>query len=304
MSPAWIAVGLAVGAQARDDVPRFRTEVRRVFVDVFVTRDDEAVLGLAAEDFELLDDGVAQEIELVRTDAVPLSTLAVLDTSGSLDEAERHLLSEAARVFLAGLGPRDEVGLLTATHRLALRVPLTREHGALPLALSAPMPSGATSIRDAVFAGLTLVEGGSGRPLLIVLTDGADNTSWLGEEALFEAARSSECVVYVLAPELPGGDGQNRAGLSFRGAQPPPRPVDGRPYFRRLAEATGGALLDVRRPEELASAFRTLLDQMKARYLLVFEPHGVPDTGWHELRVRLRRQRGVVRARAGYRANP
>lgn len=300
----WLAAALLSGAWTSQDVPRFRAEVRRVFVDAFVTRDGKAVLGLTADDFELFDDGVRQDVQLVGTDAIPLSVLLVLDTSGSLGEDDRATLVEAARTLVAGLGPGDEIGLLTTTHRLELRLPLTEELRAMPQALDAPMARGATSIRDATFAGLTLLSGGRGRPLLIVLTDARDNASWLAEEDLMEAAGTSEAVLYVLAPESIASSLRRRhrwSGLASRREHVSrSMPVEGLPFFGRLARATGGDVLTVGSPEELDEAYEALLAQMKTRYLLVYEPENVSPEGWHELKVRLRDQRGEVRARPGY----
>lgn len=51
-----------VTVQDQQDTPTFRTEVNYVRVDVFVTRDGSPVTDLRPEDFEILDQGVPQEI--------------------------------------------------------------------------------------------------------------------------------------------------------------------------------------------------------------------------------------------------
>jgi len=58
-----------------------------VYLDVFVTRNGESVGGLTADDFEVRDGGKRVAVELVPTDAVPLSAVFVLDTSLSVSGA-------------------------------------------------------------------------------------------------------------------------------------------------------------------------------------------------------------------------
>lgn len=39
---------------------------------------------------------------------------------------------------------------------------------------------------------------------------------------------------------------------------------------------------------------------MRARYLLIYAPRGVPQPGWHELKARLNNGRADIIARPGY----
>jgi hypothetical protein len=43
-----------------------------------------------------------------------------------------------------------------------------------------------------------------------------------------------------------------------------------------------------------------MLDEVKSRYLLRYEPQAVKPMGWHKLEVRLKKVKGGVRARSGY----
>ena len=62
--------------------------VEGVYVDVFVTDGNRPVVGLAAADFELRDNGARRPVELVAVESLPLTTFLVLDTSGSVDGRE------------------------------------------------------------------------------------------------------------------------------------------------------------------------------------------------------------------------
>ncbi len=73
-SVLWIGAALLDGPAARDalgrQTQRLRSRVEAVLVDVYPTRDGRAVSDLALADFELLEDGVPQRIELVERIAV------------------------------------------------------------------------------------------------------------------------------------------------------------------------------------------------------------------------------------------
>ena len=49
-----------------------------------------------------------------------------------------------------------------------------------------------------------------------------------------------------------------------------------------------------------AAAFRSILDEFRHRYLITYQPRGVPREGWHKLEVRVNRRGATVRARPGY----
>ncbi len=66
-----------------------------------------------------------------------------------------------------------------------------------------------------------------------------------------------------------------------------------------VVRAAGGRLISLRSTENLADAYATILNEMRSRYLLVYEPGSI-EPGWHSLDVTLRRKKGEVRARTGY----
>ena len=85
--------------------PGFRTEANYVRMDVFVTRDGRPVTDLSPEDFELLDEGVPQEIaqfEYIRIRGnVPQ---AVRRDPTTVAESREMLRDSRARVFVLFLG--------------------------------------------------------------------------------------------------------------------------------------------------------------------------------------------------------
>ncbi len=130
--------------------PVFKTGIEIVELDVSVMRGGQPVIGLAAGDFAVTDEGVAQEIDSVTLDTLPLSVIVALDTSGSVSgDRLRHLL-DAGDALARALRSDDRVALITFSHAIDLRVPLTGDMNAIRVALHAITPGGSTALRDAV----------------------------------------------------------------------------------------------------------------------------------------------------------
>ena len=70
--------------------------------------------------------------------------------------------------------------------------------------------------------------------------------------------------------------------------------------LRSLAEAAGGRYWQADSPERLRRAFSAIADAMGHRYVLRYEPTGLPREGWHRIDARLRGVKGDVHVRRGY----
>ena len=262
--------------------PVFKAGVDRVRVDALVTDADHPVAGLTAKDFLIWDNGVPQTPDLLEAGG-PVKVLLVLDISTSVaGERLEHLRAASARLIDA-LNDNDKVGLLTFSERIDQLVPLTLAHDDVRRALATVHAGGRTALYDAVFTGLTLGAGESGRWLVLVFSDGADTASWLaGDRVLAEAGRSS-LVVY---------------GVTAEG-----RARDARPWLDGITAATGGRVTDAAGSEDIGRVFVDLLNEYRSRYVLAFTPSGVPTgQGWHTLKVRTRGPAAAAKvvARKGY----
>jgi len=302
--------------------PTFAAGVNLVRVDVFASRDGRPLAGLTAEDFEVLDEGVPQRVELESAGG-PVHAILLLDTSGSVaGERLRHLRA-AAHAFADGLGSQDQSTLLTFSHdvRLASAPSLDRE--ALRRALDEAQSGGGTALHDAVFSALQFDDPARGRGVVLVFSDGDDRLSWLDARRLREAARRTEASLYAVALDegtSPAArdsvayvDDANRLPHRYSGeALSSPgnvlRPSSSRrsrelpALLRDLAADTGGQVWRAEDGARLRAAFLQVLAEVKSRYLLRFDPSG-RRPGWHTVEVKLKSRKGDVRARKGYMAS-
>jgi VWFA-related protein len=282
---AFFAMLLTAGplaANAQEHI--FSVTTEEVRVDILVTANGKPVANLGAADFEVLDNGVPQEIQYAKPQQqMSIRATLVFDMSRSVaGELLRHL-KEAANGFLSDLKKEDIVGLITFNQTVVLGSPLTRDIAGVKLALAQTQSFGNSSLIDASYAGLVLAESGAEAelPLLIIFSDGLDTFSWLTEEAVLETAKRNNTVVYAVSTSrLP-----NKSFLS------------------NLTELTAGSLFEIESIENLPAAFLGILDEFRQRYLVTYIPRGVSESGWHKLEVRVKHRSAKVRARPGYMRN-
>lgn len=295
------------GAQAT-----FRSGVDAVRLDVLVIDGGRPVAGLTAEDFDVLDEGVPQKVELAAT-AAGVTVLPVFDTSGSMAGSRLRELRGAADDLFDGLRIGDRAGLITFSERLVVQAPLhTIENGTedMKRALGGARAWGRTALYDAIYAGLCMPSGAGGRALLLVFSDGADTASWLRADAVLEAAKRSDVVVYVVSTGVTrsrtyGFTSSEGASVkqSSQGAPTRGTPVwdERQSFLAALAAASGGQVFQVDETGRLKGRLAAILGEFRARYLLSYTPQGVrTDDGWHKLTVRLKSKKGSVKARSGY----
>jgi VWFA-related protein len=306
---AAVAAGIPSAGPRQDQPMRFRSSAQAVLVDVQVLEGNVAVAGLTAADFELRDSGVAQKIEAVTFEDVPVSLMLALDVSGSVKGAPLEHLKAAARAAAGATTKDDQAALLTFSERIGLRSGWTRDRALLDTAIDKLSAGGATALHDGIYTAMGLRNEAAGRTLLVVFSDGDDTSSWLDARAVLQAARETDVVVYGVTPRrkyVARDEGEMIRATEERAALK--RGFDSDPelfpqlLLERVTEATGGEFLYVNSTRDLPGTFARIVGDFKRRYLLSFMPAGVPAGGWHPLDVKLKGRTGTVRARPGYAA--
>jgi VWFA-related protein len=258
--------------------PAFSSRIEAVRVDVLVADNGQPVLGLGPADFDILDNGVPQQVELVSFDQIPLNVILALDMSESVAGERLEQLRGAGAGLLAALHGEDQAALVAFSHTVQLGTKLTSDVAAVRRALGTERASGMTALVDGTYAGIMVGESDAGRGLLIVFSDGVDTSSWLRADAVLDAARRADVVVY---------------GVSVVSRLKPE-------FLREATTLTGGRLFEIEKTVNLASTFLGILDEFRHRYLVSYTPKGVAKDGWHKLDVRVKNRRATIRARPGY----
>jgi Ca-activated chloride channel homolog len=244
------------------------------------------VEGVGRERFIIYDEGKRQPIALFSNEDTPVSVGLLIDNSGSM----RPKLGEvvAATIAFAKLShPEDELFALAFSDHVqeALKDGLTGDIAALERAMSSLRPDGKTALYDAVMAGLDRLDQGSrARKVLIVLSDGGDNTSRATLDRVLERARRSDATIYTI--------GLFQA--DDRDANPD--------VLKSLAQTTGGERFLPESPSPLMLACQRIARDIRSGYTIAFEP-SKRDGKYHHVQVEVDRRDGrrlAVRARPGY----
>jgi VWFA-related protein len=257
--------------------PTFTSRAEAVRVDVLVTERGQPVRGLRAADFDVLDNGVRQQVEVVSFEQIPLNVVLTFDMSSSLTAERLNHLRDAATALLDGFKPDDRAALVTFSHVVTARSGLTSALDGIRASLAGVSGSGWTALFDGTYTAMAIGESDVGRSLVIVFSDGLDTASWLRADAVLATARRADVVLYAVSATSQRAD-----------------------FLRELAEITGGRLFENKPVHELKPIFLAILAEFRHRYLLTYSPKGVTPGGWHRLEVRIKGRRATVRARPGY----
>lgn len=279
------------GVVAAGQQPTFRTGTELVRVDALVIADGRPVAGLTADDFEIRDNGVPQRVDSVTTsNRVQLGV--VIDASGSMTAGRMQLARAAVERVVGQLEPDDRYELFAFNDQVAL-LGTSREPAERVLTrLTALRTGGSTSLVDAAYAAAIHGAADAGPKLLLLITDGRNNNSFLQARDAIDAARRHETVIYPVAV---GIDRAWTQGVyeHFKN--------DAVGLLRLIADETGGQMIEARWDERLASTVAGILAEYRQRYILTFTPEGVGrDDGWHRLEVKVKGRRATVRARTRY----
>ena len=287
--------GQVAPAAPQQTAPVFRASADVVTVDASVQRERRPVTGLAAADFELLDNGVPQEVTDLTYEKLPIDVTMVLDVSASVSGSVLDELRRALRQVRTDLTAADRLRLLAFNMRVRRLVDFTQPWADVDQALSTLRPGGSSAVFDALAVALATADAPGRRRLIVLFSDGQDSSSISDPDALLDVARrSTPTIATILAspvPERPASVLRTNASLASATVEA---------LSDRLAAETGGMVTSVKAGENLTPKFRRMVQDFRSSYVLYFSPRGVERAGPHSLEVRVKRPGVEVRARRGY----
>ncbi|MFM8532443.1 MAG: hypothetical protein ACKOEC_02445, partial [Acidimicrobiia bacterium] len=188
-----VIVGACLTTAATHAQAVFRARTESVAISASVKRGNAPVANLQSGDFRLTDNGVAQAVEAVTIESVPLDVTLFMDTSGStagaLDRMKRNVASIAGM-----LRPDDQFRLITIG--LSVETPVPWQPAGRPLSLDMKAVPGISLVYDALFVALTHTPAAGRRHLVVAMTDGQDCGSLLDGPRVLDASGRSEAVLH------------------------------------------------------------------------------------------------------------
>jgi len=291
----------------QQDRPAFRARTDAVTVAVSVKDGRQPVAGLGAADFELLDNGVPQTIDVASLDRIAIDVTLVLtgyDARASAQHLQGLLRASEVQALLA---PADRLRIVDVGDRVRGKV--MGPGFAVPTEHKSEEQIPGLAVIDGLFYALAWPVPPERRHLVVAFTDGYDTWSTLEAERLKDIATHSDAVFHAVFWRTPndvlrtvsGASADPYAELAGRPAMPDGMVREWERGYRAViaaVERTGGTY---RSATATTDAFKSILDDFRTSYLLIYTPRATDARGWHELKVRVTRKGSfTIRARQGY----
>jgi VWFA-related protein len=221
--------------------------------------------------------------------STPLTTLLVVDISGSMNYADKLASAKsAASAYVDQMRPGDEAGLLSFNTRISYVLPVTADHDKLKLAIQGLVATGDTAMFDALAQGIEELKDVSGRKAIIVITDGMDNRSKQTTDGVVTAIGPSGLSISTIGL----GDPAQKTG-SFAGIN--------ETALKSLAERAGGSYGYVNDAAALRSLYEQLGRALQSEYVITYlSPATLRDGLNRALSVKLSSAVTALPAKAAY----
>jgi VWFA-related protein len=154
--------------------------------------------------------------EALGGEIVPVTTMLVIDISGSMDKGDKIAAAkEAAKAYVSGMREGDQAGLITFDTQVYRVQEVTPDKAALTAAIEGLKTGSDTAMYDGILEATKALEGISGRKAILVLSDGLDNKSSAVEEDIVTAVGPGGLTISAIGFGEPGVVGQ--AGIDETG---------------------------------------------------------------------------------------
>jgi VWFA-related protein len=270
----------------------FRAGTNLVVLNVSVfDAKGQVIKGLPKSAFTVQENHERQDVAVFRQEDVPVSVGLIIDNSASMSNKRERVVSSALAMIRAS-NPDDEVFAIYFSGAPELVQEFTGDLGLLEKSLRSIHPQGPTAMRDAVLLGIDHQRAHARRDkrVMVVITDGEDNSSIVTQERLVEAARQSNVIVYA---------------IGLLGEETPDSAERARRSLEELTQATGGRAWFPRNAGAIEEITPEIAHEIRNQYILGYTPTDTARDGkWRSVTVEVNLPGAIARTRPGYFARP
>ncbi len=323
---AVLFVGYASEVQAQQG-PDLHVVVNMVQLNVAVTdKNGEYITGLHPKDFVIVEDGITEKVatfaegneaarslteseEPERAAAPPDLTkrsspgdspptldsliagadvFVLFDTSNYMYR-DFVFAQDAIAEFIRSLESADKIAFYSYSRDLSRAAILTADRSEVLRAVRSRVAGDEAALYNTLLLTLKDAAQYTGRKVVVVFSNGPDNSSVVPPEDVAEFAQSAGVSIYM---------------ISTREARVEPVSTA---VFERMTAATGGKAYFAKNWRDEKRAFASVRDDLAHLYSLSYYPKANPNSGWRAIKVKLvgdHLKRYKIRTRNGYRPQP
>src|ERR1035437_811166 len=256
--------------QAQETATVFRADTRIVVCHTTVIdKSGHLVTTLPQSAFTVYENKIKQEIRKFKREDVPVSLGLVIDNSG-------FIVNFNDTAYLDNPQDKD----------------FTNDIAELETALSRIDARGGTAMRDAIEMSIQhLKKAHRDKKVLVVITDGNDNSSILTLEHIMKSAHASDVLIY---------------GVGLLTEEEHREAARAKKALNDLAEATGGKTFFPKDVEEVDAIAHQVAHDIRSQYIIEYSPsNSAMDGSFRAIRITAKAAGNpTVRTRSGYYATP
>ncbi|HTU42144.1 MAG TPA: VWA domain-containing protein [Candidatus Aquilonibacter sp.] len=308
--------------QAQDDDSAVHVVVNMVQLNVAVTnKKGDYVTGLRPEDFVIAEDGIneklatfaegdapARDLQSYNANAQPgdqteqksasaptLQSLVaganvfVLFDSSNYMYRDFVFAEDAIAEFVRSLETADKIAFYSYSRDLLRSATLTSDRTQVLRGVRSTVAGDSAALYNALLLTVKDAARCTGRKIVVVFSNGPDNSSVVPPEDVAEIAQSAGVSVYIISTQEAKVEPISTA------------------VFERMTADTGGMAYFAKNWRDERRAFASIQNDMAHLYSLSYYPKPNQNTGWRAIKVTLAGEKArkyKVRTRNGYRLQP
>jgi Ca-activated chloride channel family protein len=266
----------------------FRSDSRLVVLNVSVfDQQGKVIKDLGKDAFTVYENGAKQNVTVFRQEDVPISLGLIIDNSASMTDKKDRVAS-AALAMVKASNSDDEVFIINFNEHVSLAKEFTNDIKDLENALRHLDSNGETAMRDALHLGIEHLRhrGKRDKKVVLVVTDGEDNSSVETQAHLVEVAQQNDVIIYA---------------IGLLGAEEPESAARAKKQLDELTQQTGGRAWFPNDVAEIANITPQIAHEIRNQYVLAYTPTNLAaDGSYRKIRVEVDVPGALVRTRSGY----
>jgi Ca-activated chloride channel homolog len=196
---------------------------------------------------------------------------------------------DAIADFVRSLESADKVAFYSYSRDLSRPAPLTADRAQVLRGVRATVAGDDAALYNCLLLTIKDAAHYTGRKVVVVFSNGPDNSSMVPPEDVAELAQSTGTAIYMISTQLAKLEPVSTA------------------VFERMTAATGGKAYFAKTWRDEQRAFASIRDDLAHLYSLSYYPQANPNRGWRGITVKLAGEhlkKYHIRTRNGYRPQP